>query len=70
MAVRSAGGRAVAYTTEALVIDHVRHEPRAVTGQQARSGHFVALFAGTLNARGIPAAVGRCQANTVLAPAA
>ena len=58
VAVRSAGGRAVAYTTEALVIDHVRHEPRAVTGQQARFGHFAALYAGTLNGLGIPAGIG------------
>ena len=48
MAVRPAAGRAVAYTTKALVIDHVRHEPRAVAGQQTR----------TLNSLGIPAAVG------------
>ena len=58
VAVRSAGGRAVAYTTEALVIDHVCHEPRALTGQQTRFEHFAALYARTLNGLGIPAAVG------------
>ena len=58
VAVRSAGGRAVAYTTEALVIDHVRHEPQAVAGQQTRFEHFAALYAGTLKSLGIPAAVG------------
>jgi octanoyl-[GcvH]:protein N-octanoyltransferase len=58
VAIRSAGGRAVAYTTEALVIDHVRHEPRAVAGQQARFEHFAALYAETLKGLGIPAAVG------------
>ena len=58
VAVRSAGGRAVAYTTEALVIDHVRHEPQAVTGQNTRFEYFAALYAGVLNGLGIPAAVG------------
>jgi octanoyl-[GcvH]:protein N-octanoyltransferase len=58
VAIRPAGGRAVAYTTEALVIDHVRHEPRAVTGQQPRFEHFAALYAGTLKGLRIPAAVG------------
>ena len=43
MAVRSVGGRAVVYTTEALVIDHVRHEPQAVTGQNTRFEYFAAL---------------------------
>jgi len=58
VAIRSVGGRAVAYTTEALVVDHVRHEPRAFTGQQARFKHFAALYAETLKSLGVPAAVG------------
>jgi len=58
VAVRAAGGRAVAYTTEALVIDHVRHEPQAVTGQKARFEHFAALNAGTLQGLGIPVTIG------------
>jgi octanoyl-[GcvH]:protein N-octanoyltransferase len=58
VAVRSAGGGAVAYTTEALVIDHVRHEPQALTGQQTRFERFAALYAGTLRGLGIPAVIG------------
>jgi octanoyl-[GcvH]:protein N-octanoyltransferase len=58
VAVRPAGGRAVAYTTEALVIDHVRHEPVALTGKQTRFEHFAALYTGTLQGLGIPAAIG------------
>jgi octanoyl-[GcvH]:protein N-octanoyltransferase len=58
VAVRSAGGRAVAYTTEAVVIDHVRHEIQAVVGQRTRFERFATLYAGTLHRLGIPAAVG------------
>ena len=35
--VRATGGRAVAYTSEALVIDHVRHEPQPTTTRRAGS---------------------------------
>jgi octanoyl-[GcvH]:protein N-octanoyltransferase len=58
IAVRSVGGRAVAYTTKALVIDHVRREPQAVAGQQTRFERFAALYAGTLHGLGIAAVIG------------
>ena len=48
--VRATGGRAVAYTEEALVVDHVRRESGSIGGQDARFdtfGHrFVDLFRG------------------------
>jgi lipoate-protein ligase A len=48
--VRATGGRAVAYTRSALVVDHVRRESGSIGGQDARFdafGHrFVDLFRG------------------------
>jgi octanoyl-[GcvH]:protein N-octanoyltransferase len=49
-AVRATGGRAVAYTGAALVVDHVRQEPGSIGGQDARFAEFgqrlVELFRG------------------------
>lgn len=56
--VRSVGGRPVAYTSEALVVDHVRHDLRATEEQQSRFQAFGRLYAGTLGALGIDARVG------------
>jgi octanoyl-[GcvH]:protein N-octanoyltransferase len=38
--VRATGGRAVAYTGAALVMDHVRHESGSIGGQEARFATF------------------------------
>lgn len=56
--VRVVGGRPVAYTSEALVIDHVRHDLRAADEQQSRFKDFGELYADTLRAIGIDARVG------------
>jgi lipoate-protein ligase A len=56
--VRAVGGRPVAYTSEALVIDHVRHDPRATEEQERRFKGFGQMFADELHALGIDARVG------------
>ncbi len=56
--VRAVGGRPVAYASEALVIDHVRHDLRATEEQQSRFKAFGQLYADTLGALGIDARVG------------
>jgi octanoyl-[GcvH]:protein N-octanoyltransferase len=57
-AVRAVGGRAVAYTDRAVVVDHVRAEPQAPAGMDQRfercGRRFADLFAGL----GIDARVG------------
>ncbi|TDC24818.1 lipoate--protein ligase [Kribbella albertanoniae] len=56
--VRAVGGRPVAYTTEALVVDHVRHERLAPDGMESRFAHYGDLYAGVLRDLGIDARVG------------
>ncbi|WP_241996160.1 lipoate--protein ligase family protein [Kribbella antiqua] len=56
--VRAVGGRPVAYTTEALVIDHVKHEQLAPEGLDTRFKNFGAMYAGVLQEFGIDARVG------------
>ena len=56
--VRAVGGRPVAYTSEALVIDHVRHDLRASEEQQSRFGTFGSLYSDVLRGLGIDARVG------------
>lgn len=56
--VRATGGRAVAYTQAALVVDHVRHAPEAVGGMDARFEEYGELIAGVLRELGIDARVG------------
>ncbi len=56
--VRAVGGRPVAYTSEALVIDHVRPDLRATEDQQSRFKAFGQLYADTLRAIDIDARVG------------
>ncbi|NYE36200.1 lipoate-protein ligase A [Nocardioides cavernae] len=57
-AVRAVGGRAVAYTEQAVVVDHVRAEPQTAQGMDRRfvdyGRRFVDVFAGL----GIDARVG------------
>lgn len=56
--VRAVGGRPVAYTSQALVIDHVKHEPLAPDGLEARFAYFGSLYAGILRGFGVDARVG------------
>jgi lipoate-protein ligase A len=56
--VRAVGGRPVAYTPQALVIDHVKHEPLAPEGLESRFQYFGDLYAGILRDSGIDARVG------------
>lgn len=56
--VRAVGGRPVAYTTQALVIDHVKHEPLAPDGLEARFQYYGTLYASVLEELGIDARVG------------
>jgi octanoyl-[GcvH]:protein N-octanoyltransferase len=56
--VRAVGGRPVAYTPEALVIDHVKHEPLAPDGLESRFQYFGELYADLLRDSGIDARVG------------
>lgn len=57
-AVRAVGGRAVAYTEKAVVIDHVRAEPQAVAGMDSRFEEFGRRFTTLLGELGIDARVG------------
>ncbi|GAB3790877.1 lipoate--protein ligase family protein [Nocardioides ungokensis] len=57
-AVRATGGRAVAYTSDALVVDHVRHEPGATGGQDARFETFGEMFVDLFRGFGVDARLG------------
>lgn len=56
--VRATGGRAVAYTTAALVVDHVRREPDPTGGLERRFVELGALLADVLRGLGVDARVG------------
>lgn len=56
--VRSVGGRAVAYTESALVIDVVRRESDPTDGMQRRFEDFGRTFADALRGLGVDARVG------------
>ncbi len=56
--VRAVGGRPVAYTTEALVVDHVKHARLAQEGLETRFKEFGSLYADVLQTLGIDARVG------------
>jgi octanoyl-[GcvH]:protein N-octanoyltransferase len=56
--VRATGGRAVAYTSAALVLDHVRHEPGSVGGQDIRFAEFGRRFVDVFRELGIDARLG------------
>lgn len=57
-AVRATGGRAVAYTGAALVVDHVRAEPGSIGGQDARFAEFGERFVELFRGLGIDARLG------------
>jgi octanoyl-[GcvH]:protein N-octanoyltransferase len=56
--VRASGGRAVAHTTDALVIDHVSPDPLSPNGMEGRFGEFGELFAEVFRGFGVDARVG------------
>ena len=56
--VRATGGRAVAYTQEAIVVDHVMHDPEAVNTHVRRFQQFGVGLAELFRSLGVPAQVG------------
>ena len=56
--VRATGGRAVAYTGAALVVDHVRHEAGALGGQDERFAAFGQRFVDLFRGLGVDARLG------------
>lgn len=56
--VRAPGGRAVAYTREALVVDHVSPDPEWPSGLEGRFEEFGDLWSGVLRGLGVDARVG------------
>lgn len=56
--VRASGGRAVACTPNALIVDHVQRDPGSLGGMDARFEDFGAMLAGVLSDFGIDARVG------------
>jgi len=56
--VRATGGRAVAYTDQALVVDLVVHDQASIGGQDARFERYGALMAGVFATFGVDARVG------------
>lgn len=57
-AVRATGGRAVAYTPSALVVDHVRHDPGSIGEQDARFDAFGEMFVELFRGFGVDARLG------------
>ncbi|MFT3871521.1 MAG: lipoate--protein ligase family protein [Nocardioides sp.] len=57
-AVRAVGGRAVAYTVDTVVVDHVAAETQAVLGQEHRFVTFGRMFVDALRALGADARLG------------
>lgn len=56
--VRAPGGRAVAYTEQALVVDHVSPDPEWPSGLEGRFEDFGSLWVGLLRDLGVDARVG------------
>ncbi len=56
--VRVTGGRAVAYTRNALVVDHVKREPESSFGTDERFVRYGALLAEAIRRLGVDARVG------------
>lgn len=56
--VRATGGRAVAYTSNAIVVDQVAHEPAALGAHDRRFEAFGAVFAQAFARLGVDARVG------------
>ena len=58
IAVRATGGRAVAYTTETVVVDHVERAPNAAAGMDERFERLGLLLRGVLEGLGVDARLG------------
>lgn len=56
--IRSPGGRAVAYTQQSLVVDHVGPDPGYLSGMDERFTTYADLWADVLRGNGIDARVG------------
>lgn len=56
--VRASGGRAVACTANAIILDHIQHDPTSPGGMEARFHDFGQMLAGVLADFGIDARVG------------
>jgi len=56
--VRAQGGRAVAYTRQAFVVDHVNPDPEWPSGLERRFSEFGDLWTGVLKGLGVDARVG------------
>ncbi len=56
--VRAPGGRAVAYSEQALVVDHVSPDPEWPSGLEGRFAEFGELWVGVLRDLGVDARVG------------
>jgi len=57
-AIRATGGRAVAYTEQAVVVDIVRHEPDAVARQEERFTRLGSELVALLQGLGVDARLG------------
>ena len=62
--VRATGGRAVAYTGNAIVVDHVSHDPLAAAGLDHRFEEYGARLALIFRDLGIDARVGAVPVST------
>lgn len=58
VSVRATGGRAVAYTPQSIVIDHVRREPDAASEHEHRFRAIGAIFVELLKGYGVDARLG------------
>ena len=56
--VRRAGGRAAAYHSDCLILDHVEPDAASLTGARRRFADFGTLLAGALEKAGLQAGVG------------
>lgn len=56
--VRASGGRAVACTSNTIILDHVQHDPSSPGGMEARFEDFGAMLSEVLTDFGIDARVG------------
>ncbi|SDK77429.1 Lipoate-protein ligase A [Actinopolyspora mzabensis] len=56
--VRAPGGRAVAYTEDSLVVDHIAAEADSLSGMEERFDGYARLWAGLLAEYGVDARVG------------
>ncbi|SDP36802.1 hypothetical protein SAMN04487905_103383 [Actinopolyspora xinjiangensis] len=56
--VRAPGGRAVAYTEDSLVVDHIAAEEDSLAGMDARFTGYAEMWAGLLAEYGVDARVG------------